>query len=72
MFLSHEQLTNSTYATFSRESKRFVVVKQLTTQSSTSLEDDQIQVADISQVCLEGTKQQLSNQLSNDQHNLVT
>ena len=48
------------------------MVKQLTVQSSTSLEDDQIQVADISQVCLEGTKQQLSNQLSNGQQNPVT
>merc|ERR1711888_9728 len=71
IFLSHEQLQNSTYATFSRESKRFVIVKQLTSHPSMDLEDDKVQVEDISQVCLNGSQQQLSDERCNTSNDTV-
>merc|ERR1711888_562479 len=71
IFLSHEQLQNSTYATFSRESKRFVIVKQLTSHPSVDLEDEKVQVEDISQVCLSGSQQQLSDERCNTSNDTV-
>ena len=58
IFLSHEQLQNSTYATFCKEAKRFVIVKHLSTQTSVGLEVDKGQIKDVDQVCLTGSQQQ--------------
>ena len=59
IFLSHEQLQNSTYATFCKEAKRFIIVKQLSTQPPMGLEDDKGKIEDIAQVCLSGSQQNL-------------
>ena len=58
IFLSHEQLQNSTYATFCKEAKRFVIIKHLSTKTSMGSEIDKGQVKDVDQVCLTGSQQQ--------------